>query len=148
MPGPAPRTSTQNAARLKNIARPRRPPDNAGMIYFIAGAIGLVSGVFSGLFGVGGGVIMIPAMVYLMHLPVKTAIGTSLAVIVPTALAGSFKHVQVGNVDFKVVLMLAPLAMLGGLGGAWLASQIPAEALKRVFGGFIICVGAHMLFFK
>ena len=106
------------------------------MIYFIAGAIGLVSGVFSGLFGVGGGVIMIPAMVYLMHLPVKTAIGTSLAVIVPTAIAGSIKHIQVGGVDFKVVLMLAPLAMVGGLGGAWLASQVPAETLKRVFGGF------------
>ena len=118
------------------------------MIYFIAGAIGLVSGVFSGLFGVGGGVIMIPAMVYLMHLPVKTAIGTSLAVIVPTAIAGSIKHIQVGGVDFKVVLMLAPLAMVGGLGGAWLASQVPAETLKRVFGGFIVCVGLHMALVK
>lgn len=118
------------------------------MIYFIAGVIGLVSGVFSGLFGVGGGVIMIPAMVYLLHLPVKTAIGTSLAVIVPTAIAGSFKHIQVGNVDFRIVLLIIPLAMVGGFGGAWLASQIPAETLKRVFGGFIVCVGAHMLFFK
>ncbi|MFT5031435.1 MAG: putative membrane protein YfcA [Candidatus Binatia bacterium] len=118
------------------------------MIYFIAGVIGLVSGVFSGVFGVGGGVIMIPAMVYLMHLPVKTAIGTSLAIIVPTALAGSFKHVHAGNIDFKVVLMLAPLAMVGAIGGAWLAGQVPADTLKRVFGGFIVCVGAHMLFFK
>ena len=122
--------------------------DNANMIYLIAGILGLVSGIFSGIFGVGGGVVMIPGMVYLMKLPVKTAIGTSLAVIVPTAIAGSAKHLHSGNVDLKVVAMLAPLAIVGGLFGAWLATRVPAETLKRLFGAFIICVGVHLAFFK
>ncbi len=118
------------------------------MIYLIAAAIGLVSGVFSGIFGVGGGVVMIPGMVYLMKLPIKTAIGTSLALIVPTAIAGAAKHTHAGNVDFKVVLMIAPLAIAGGIGGAMLAQKLPADTLKRVFGCFIIFVGVHLTFFK
>jgi len=118
------------------------------MIYLIAAIIGAVSGLFSGVFGVGGGVVMIPGMVYLMKLPIKTAIGTSLAVIVPTAIAGSAKHVHNGNVDFKVALMLAPLAIICGVVGATLAAKLPADVLKRLFGAFIICVGVHLAFFK
>ncbi len=118
------------------------------MIYLIAAILGLVSGVFSGIFGVGGGVVMIPGMVYLMKVPIKTAIGTSLAIIVPTAIAGAAKHTHAGNVDFKIFLLIAPLAIAGGIGGAMLAQKVPAETLKRLFGAFIICVGAHLAFFK
>ncbi len=138
----------RHSPRLKNIARFAVRADNANMIYLIAAILGLVSGVFSGIFGVGGGVVMIPGMIYLMNVPVKTAIGTSLAVIVPTAIAGSAKHLHSGNVDLKVVAMLAPLAIVGGLFGAWLATRVPAENLKRLFGAFIICVGVHLAFFK
>ena len=65
------------------------------MNYYIAAIIGLVSGVTSGLFGVGGGIIMVPAMVYFLSPPVrdiKQAIGTSLVIIIPTAIMGSYKH--------------------------------------------------------
>lgn len=67
------------------------------MHYLIAGLIGLVSGVTSGLFGVGGGIVMVPAMIYFLTPPIrdiKQAIGTSLAVIIPTAIVGTFKHHQ------------------------------------------------------
>ena len=65
----------------------RSGPDGheAPMHYLIAAVIGLVGGVTSGLFGVGGGVVMVPAMFYLLKLDLKTAIGTSLVVIIPTA---------------------------------------------------------------
>jgi uncharacterized protein len=113
--------------------------------------IGLVSGVTSGLFGVGGGIVMVPAMVFLLSPPlrdIKQAVGTSLVVIIPTALVGSFKHFSQGNVDWRTALALVPMAMLGSYGGAWLTSRIPAENLKHAFGGFLILVGLRLLFIK
>ena len=121
------------------------------MNYLLAGVIGLVSGVTSGLFGVGGGIIMVPAMVLLLSPPIrdiKQAIGTSLVVIVPTALIGSFKHLAQGNVDWRTVLALAPTAILGGYLGAWLTTQIHADNLKRAFGAFLVLIGLRLLFFK
>ena len=121
------------------------------MNYFLAGVIGLVSGLTSGLFGVGGGVVMVPAMILLLSPPIrdiKQAVGTSLVVIIPTALMGSYKHYTQGNVHWQTSLALAPMAILGGLAGAWLTTQISAENLKRAFGGFIVLVGLRLLFFK
>lgn len=121
------------------------------MHYLIAGFIGLASGITSGLFGVGGGIVMVPAMLLLLSPPVrdiKQAIGTSLIVIIPTALMGSIKHFQQGNVDWRTAAALAPLAIAGGYLGAWLTTHIPADNLKRAFGGFLIVIGAKLLFFK
>lgn len=118
------------------------------MNYLIAALIGLVTGVTSGLFGVGGGIIMVPAMMYFMNLPIKTAVGTSLAVIIPTALAGTYKHLAQGNVDWRTMLSLAPTAIIGGYAGAWLTTHIAADNLKRAFGGFLVLVGVKLLCFK
>ncbi len=118
------------------------------MQFLIAGLIGLVSGITSGLFGVGGGLVMVPAMMFFMGLPIKTAIGTSLVVIIPTALASAGKHYSQGNVNWPTALSLAPTAIAGGYLGAWLTTQLPAENLKRAFGGFMILVGARLLFLK
>ncbi len=121
------------------------------MNFYLAAGIGLVSGVTSGLFGVGGGIVMVPAMMLLLSPPIrdiKQAIGTSLIVIIPTALMGSYKHFQQGNVEWRTALALAPLAVAGSYLGAWLTTQIHADNLKRAFGGFIILVGAKLLFGK
>lgn len=121
------------------------------MHYFLASIIGLVSGIASGLFGVGGGIVMVPAMVLLLSPPirdVKQAIGTSLVVIIPTAIMGTYKHFQQGNVDWRTAVALAPLAIVGSYLGAWLTTQVSAGNLKRAFGGFIILVGVRLLFFK
>ena len=127
-------------------------PEHAGhyrqMQYLIAGLIGLAGGVSSGLFGVGGGLVMVPAMVYFMQMNIKTAIGTSLVVIIPTALTGAFKHQQLGNIDWKVAASLIPMAIIGGFIGAALTKHVPAEMLKKLFGGFIILAGCRLLFFK
>ncbi|NBV20886.1 MAG: sulfite exporter TauE/SafE family protein [Proteobacteria bacterium] len=121
------------------------------MNYVMAAVIGIIGGVTSGLFGVGGGVVMVPAMLFLLGSQVtdiKQAIGTSLAVIVPTAIVGSWQHNTRGNVIWPVVFTLIPTALIGGFAGAWLTTKIPADDLKKMFGGFLLLVGGKLLFFK
>jgi len=118
------------------------------MNYLLAAAIGLVGGLTSGLFGVGGGIIMVPALVMLMHTEMKTAVATSLAVIVPTTLAGSLLNHSFGRIDWRLVAALAIPAIIGGLASTWFKEQIPSETLKKCFGGFLLVVGARLLFFK
>ena len=125
------------------------------MSYLFAAIIGLVGGITSGLFGVGGGVVMVPAMMLLLSPPIrdiKQAIGTSLLVIIPTACMGAFKHYnrnpEISNVNWPVALALIPTAIIGGYIGVWLTTQIPNENLKRAFGGFIVLVGLRLLLFK
>ena len=123
------------------------------MSYLFAGIIGLIGGITSGLFGVGGGVVMVPLMLFLLSPPIrdiKQAIGTSLVVIVPTALAGVLKHRDpaLNNVNWPVALTLIPTAVVGGYLGAWLTSVVHADNLKRAFGAFIMLVGFRLLFFK
>jgi len=118
------------------------------MIYFYAAIIGLAGGVCSGLLGVGGGVVMVPAMVLLLKLDTKLAIGTSLAVIVPTAIVGTAKHFSRANVDWKLALIIVPLALVGGYIGAWIATStaVNSAQLRQIFGVFMVAVGGYMLF--
>jgi uncharacterized protein len=121
------------------------------MHYFVAGLIGMVTGIVSGLFGVGGGLIMVPAMTLLLSPPIrdiKQAIGTSLAVIIPTALIGTWKHHSNQNVDWRIAVALVPTAAIGAWIGAHLVTVIHAEDLKRGFGGFLILIGLKLVFFK
>jgi len=115
------------------------------MRYVLAALIGLVSGVASGLFGVGGGLIMVPGMALLLKTDMKIAVGTSLAVIVPTALTGVWKHTQLRQVDWTLVAMLAPTAILGGFFGPWLTTRLSSPELQKLFGGFLVLVGIRLL---
>jgi hypothetical protein len=130
------------------VVRAGRSGHYRAMQYLIAALIGLAGGVSSGLFGVGGGIVMVPAMVYLLHTNIKTAIGTSLVVIIPTALTGVLKHQQLGNIDWRMAASLIPLAIVGGFIGAALTKELPADTLKKLFGGFMILAGCRLLFFK
>ena len=117
--------------------------------YLLAGTVGLLSGIISGMFGVGGGIVMVPAMMFLLGVKdIKIAIGTSLAVIIPTVLVGTFRHHQLGKVDWPTVLTLAPTAILGGFVGVWLTTQISSDNLKRAFGAFTMLAGLRFLLFK
>jgi uncharacterized membrane protein YfcA len=69
-------------------------------------------------------------------------------VIIPTALMGSYKHFNQGNIEWRTALALAPMAVAGSYLGAWLTTQIHADNLKRGFGAFIILVGLRLLLFK
>ena len=121
------------------------------MNYLLAAVIGLVGGLCSGLFGVGGGVVMVPAMLFFTALAIghtQEAVGTSLIVIIPTALVGALRHKMLGNINWPIALMLIPGALLGGWLGASLTTGISSENLKRIFGGFLILVGCKLLFWK
>ena len=121
------------------------------MNFLMAAVAGLLSGVTSGLFGVGGGIVMVPLLLLLFSPPIrdiKEAIGTSLVVIIPTALMGSYRHHTVGNINWQVVWWLVPSAVVGSYLGVWLTTQVSADNLKRMFGVLLIGAGAKLLFFK
>ena len=108
--------------------------------------IGLIGGVSSGLFGVGGGIIMVPGMALLLKTDFKVAVGTSLAVIVPTALTGLLKHHQLRQVDWYLAAFLVPGAVIGGLIGPWLTTRVSSPELQKCFGGFLVLVGLRLVF--
>ena len=118
------------------------------MQYLIAALIGLVGGVTSGLFGVGGGIVMVPAMYYMLKADIKTAIGTSLVVIIPTAVSGVLKHQTLGHIDWRVGASLVPLAIVGGFVGAYLTGHLHGDVLRKLFGGLLIFAGISMIFLK
>jgi uncharacterized membrane protein YfcA len=121
------------------------------MQYLLASLIGLLGGIASGLFGIGGGIIMVPAMTLLLSPPIrdfKQAVGTSLCVIIPTAIIGSWQHARAGNIDWRTALAIAPLAITGGWLGAWLTNEIQTAHLKRAFGALLLFVGCKLLLGK
>lgn len=107
--------------------------------------IGCAMGLFSGLLGVGGGIIAVPAMVYFLKMDLREATGTSLAIIVPVALSGSFKHVMQDNVRMKAGLCIAVSGIVMAYVGAWLNGKIDPMMLKRAFAVFMIIVAVKML---
>lgn len=116
------------------------------VIYVFAVLVGLASGLSSGLFGVGGGMVMVPAMVLLLGADLKRAVGTSLAVIVPTTLVSAWKHHSYGNIDWSLAAKLIPMAIAGGWLGAWLTSELPTGALKKGFAVLLVAVGIYLFF--
>ena len=103
----------------------------------------------------GGGAFLVPVLYELFSyfgvaeaVRMHMVLGTSLAVIIPTALMGTWKHNGNGNVDWKIALLIAPMAIIGSYFAAQWVQKIPSAELKRVFGGFIILVGIRLAFFK
>ncbi len=108
-------------------------------------AIGIVSGVIAALCGVGGGVVMVPAFVFLLKLEQKTAVATSLAIIIPTALMATTQNARVGLVDWKVAAITAISASLFAyLGAGWLKTM-SNDTLTRIFGIVLVVFGLRML---
>lgn len=107
--------------------------------------LGLAAGVLSALLGVGGGVIMVPAMVLLFGFSQHTAEGTSLLVIVPTALTGAIRHTRRGYTNWRLGLLVGVGGVAGGVAGAQLALALPGVGLQRLFAAFLLVTGAHML---
>ena len=114
----------------------------------IAVVVGLVAGVISGMLGVGGGTISIPAMVLLLGVDQHTAQGVSLAAMMFTALVGAFIHYRQGNVKLSVVFLIIPGAVAFSYLGAWAAGHVTAEWLTRAFAIFLLLIGCRMLLFN
>ena len=108
-------------------------------------AIGFGIGILSGLLGVGGGIFLVPIMVGYLALPQHSAHATSVLVVFPTAIAGSFVYSQHQQLDYVMALSLAIGAMAGAAVGAHFLKRIPAHQLKRYFGVMLLLVGLRMV---
>lgn len=110
--------------------------------------IGLLAGIVSGMVGVGGGIIVVPALVLLLGFTQQQAQGTSLGLLLlPVGILAVWNYYQKGQVDIKIVLIMAVAFTLGGWLGSKVALSIPQAALKKVFASVLIIVGIKMLFF-
>ena len=107
--------------------------------------IGLGAGVLSGLFGIGGGIVIVPALVFFTSMLQKTATGTSLAaLLLPVGALGAWQYYKAGALDPRAALLLAPGLFLGALLGAKLALQLPSRDLQRAFAVFLVLVAGRM----
>ena len=106
--------------------------------WLIALGVGLFTGILSGLMGIGGGNVMVPAGTILLRLGQHAAQGVSLIVIVPTAISGVWSHYKRGNVNVRVALLLTPGAIVGGLVGARVAQTVPGDQLRVIFGVLLL----------
>ncbi len=106
--------------------------------------VGLLAGYISGLLGLGGGIILVPAMVYLLKLPQRQAQGTALLVIVPTALIGASGYFLAGVLRLDYVVWVAAGAMLGVLIGSTIAHKLHPDLLRRLFGVIAVMVAIKM----
>ncbi|MCL1999811.1 MAG: sulfite exporter TauE/SafE family protein [Planctomycetes bacterium] len=106
--------------------------------------IGSVMGILSALMGVGGGVIAVPAMMYLMGFDIKLASGTSLAAMVVVSLAGAIKHYTQGSVDPATAGGIILTGVVFALIGAWLNKMLPAMWLQRIFAVFLACMAVQV----
>lgn len=117
-----------------------------GWLFWTLGfGLGLATGVLSGLLGIGGGILLVPGMVLLLGLTQHAAEGTSLAVIIPTAFAGSLTYFRMGTIRFETTAILIAAGVVGAALGA-LASLLASEpTLRLLFAGYLIVTGLWMI---
>ncbi len=109
--------------------------------------IGLVAGMLSGLVGIGGGIIIVPALVYFIGFSQTNAQGTSLGLILlPVGILAVFQYYKQGDVDLKVVAILAIGFLAGGYFGSKIALGLPQETVKKIFAILMIIIAIKMLF--
>lgn len=113
---------------------------------------GVAAGLLSGMLGIGGGILIVPLLIYLlpiMGLPpeiiVPTAIGTSLATIMLTTLSSARAHAKRGYVLWHWVKLISPTLIAGGLIGAFLGTRLPPELLQRIFAIMLMFLAVHMV---
>ena len=110
--------------------------------------LGLVAGSLSGLIGIGGGVIIVPALVILFGLSQHTAQGTTLALLVmPVGLLAAWTYLS-GHADLRIALFIALGFIVGGLIGAQFANSVPESVLRKIFAVTLILIAVRMFFTK
>lgn len=109
-------------------------------------ALGLAAGVLSGLIGIGGGIMIIPALVYWFGFAQKRAAGTTLALMVPPiGILAVIEYYKNGYVDVKAAAWICAGFVIGGLIGGKYAVSVPSAALQRLFGVFLLIVAIKMI---
>lgn len=116
------------------------------MTYLTLLAIGLVAGVAAGMFGIGGGLIIVPALLFLLKLKELEAIGTSLAALIPpVGLLGAVEYYRNGYINVRYAALVAAGLFLGAYFGARIMIALPEAHIRRVYGGFLLVIALRML---
>jgi uncharacterized membrane protein YfcA len=111
--------------------------------------IGIITGVMAGMLGIGGAIIMIPALVFLLGISQQSAQGTSLAVMLPpVGIIAAYNYYKAGHVNIKFAIILAVFFLIGSYFGSKMALTIPQNTLKKIFGILLLLVAAKMLLSK
>lgn len=129
-------------------ATPEAPPRGTGAIprYGLLVPVALGVGVLTGLVGIGGGFLVVPALVLLAGVPMREAVGTSLLVIAMNSASGFAGYLGAVDVDWGFLAGFTAAAVAGALAGTALAARVPQAALKRAFAVFLLATGAFVLF--
>lgn len=107
--------------------------------------VGILAGILSGLFGIGGGIVIVPALLYFGRMKPETAIGTSLAaLLLPVGALGAWRYYRSGFMELRTAFLIAAGLFLGAWLGAHIALKLPAKDLQRAFALFLVVVAAHL----
>ena len=109
------------------------------------GIIGFLSGIISGM-GIGGGAILIPALVLLCGVSQQTAQGINLVYFLPTAIASLIIHIKNKNVEIKTAAVIGISGVIGAIGGTMLAVYLSGEILKKLFASFLFIIGIYEVY--
>lgn len=109
--------------------------------------VGFCSGIISGM-GIGGGTILIPALLFLTDITQQQAQGVNLIYFIPTAITALITHQKKGTLDWKMAKPLAIMGLAGAAAGAFLAASLESEVLRKIFGGFLFLMGLSEIFKK
>lgn len=111
--------------------------------------IGVITGIMAGMLGIGGAIIMVPAMIFFMGFTQQMAQGTSLAVMLPPiGIFAAYNYWKAGQVNLKFAMILAVAFIIGSVFGSKIALNIPQALLRKIFGVLLLAVAAKMLLSK
>lgn len=130
------------------MIRGRKAGDEAGPVRSKGASLALYGigiGLVTGLLGAGGGFILIPALLLFVRLPMKAAVGTSLLIISMNSLIGFVGDLGHVDVQWRFLLSLSGLTIFGVLAGGYLRRYVRGEALKKIFGWFVLIIGVYIL---
>ena len=112
-------------------------------------AVGLVAGLLSGLVGIGGGIVIVPVLIYALGFTQHMAQGTVLAMfLLPIGILGVFQYHQAGHVSIKTALVIATTFIIGSYFGSKLAISVNQDTLKKIFGVILLLLSLKMIFWK
>jgi uncharacterized protein len=111
----------------------------------IAAALGLLAGVLSGLFGVGGGILFVPTLVFALELTQLTAQATSLAAMIPVVAVGAWRQHRYGNVRWRPAVVIGLLSIPGVFAGTAIATSLSDDVLRNLFAGFLVIVALQLV---
>ena len=134
-----------SVSMIRNRPIPEKEDQIVRYNYPLIIAEGLLMGTLTGLVGAGGGFLIIPALVLLSRLPMKVAVGTSLVIIGAKSLIGFLGDIANYEIDWKFLLLLTAIAILGIFAGNLLSNRVSSDKLKKGFGWFVLAMGIYIL---